>query len=729
MSEQTPPTPDDMTANHRGRRILLGALGLLVILGGALTLRLVFFAGCVGSDDVTSWQVAHHLSRGVVWPEKPETSVPTVRHGLILPAAAVFTVFGSDESAAMIYPIFASLLGIAALWDVTRRLTKNLWAAHLAGAVAALASLNIVNSSMFLPDVPMTAMCSLALWCMVVGYRPEGRIGLGGRIALVAAGALAAFAGMHKVVGYAMIAPMGLWALSLIISRKWRWSLLWIPAGFLAVLAAEHIMFWRLYGDPWIRWKVISAGLDKYAAAMERGGRAVLNSKRIGWWVGQVAREFPSFTMVMLVSILAALAGVVLWWRQVRVRLFCFTMLFLVALRIVEFTRTFSYQPRRLLPFVAGAAVLGAFALHKLRWRRVAAVLGVAFLAAQSIMLFAGDAEKMHRYAAQLGPERWLHKWSLRNEEAVRENGLYIDSRTFSAVKVMGGHRDLEALGFRQYTKTAMNAPGPMTSVEPEPVYTDNSFFFENTRTIKVGQMHAPHRRKVYAGAFSEIPPAWRLEAIVGNRTTSAWNCALYRVRAASPPTRPAADREIHIDFAGENDVKRDRIHGWYVRWARFQEQAKPEKPKEPPLSFAWEKIDQTDGTSRLAIRFRKGKALSLVSGAANISTVPPKDLICKAGRIIVACFPLRKIETETKRDWANVKLWIIGYDQTGKRHKLLADRRRLYYSRQELRGYVIPKFDVYGLRVMVQLKDPGRYELEPIKIDVYDTLPSGIHP
>ncbi len=334
----------------------------------------------------------------------------------------------------------------------------------------------------------------------------------------------------------------------------------------------------------------------------------------------------------------------------------------------------------------------------------------------------------MQRYAAQLGPERWLHKWSLRNEEAVRENSLYIDSRTFSAVKVMGGHRDLEALGFRQYTKTAMNAPGPMTSVEPEPVYTDNSFFFENTRTIKVGQMHAPHRRKVYAGAFSEIPPAWRLEAIVGNRTTSAWNCALYRVRTASPPTRPAADREIHIDFAGENDVKRDRIHGWYVRWARLQEQVKPEKPKEPPLSFAWEKIDQTDGTSRLAIRFRKGKALSLVSGAANISTVPPKELICKAGRIIVARFPLRKIETETKRDWANVKLWIIGYDQTGKRHKLLADRRRLYYSRQELRGYVIPKFDVYGLRVMVQLKDPGRYELEPIKVDVYNTLPSGIH-
>ena len=89
-------------------------IGLTLILGFALILRLALFVGCQGSDDLATWQLATALSEGLLKPELIlQNPIATNRYGAAIPTAAIFAIFGNNESTLMIYPVLVSLIALA----------------------------------------------------------------------------------------------------------------------------------------------------------------------------------------------------------------------------------------------------------------------------------------------------------------------------------------------------------------------------------------------------------------------------------------------------------------------------------------------------------------------------------------------------------------------------------------------------------------------------------------
>ena len=152
---------DNSSASASLRKTLL-VLGL--ILAVALVLRLVLFVGLIASDDMATWQLGQTLSEGKLAPDHVLLNrIATRRYGAALLTALAFRLFGVSEATVMIYPILASLLGIVAVWDITRRLTGSLWAGHLSATLLALCSLDVHYSTVALPDGPMAAVSLCAL--------------------------------------------------------------------------------------------------------------------------------------------------------------------------------------------------------------------------------------------------------------------------------------------------------------------------------------------------------------------------------------------------------------------------------------------------------------------------------------------------------------------------------------------------------------------------------------
>ena len=237
-------------------------IALGVILAIALTLRLVFFIGILCTDDMATWQLGKSLADGHLAPAKVlQNDISTRRYGPAIPAAVCFKLFGVSETTVMIYPILASLAGIVIVWDLTRRLAGSLWAAHFAALLLATSVLDIDYSTVALPDGPMAAVSLAALWCIVLALSAD-RSAAGQRVLLLLSGLLLAFALAHKESAIQLVGAVGLWGLLLMFSRQFRPTLWLILVGFLVGVAAEHVLFWAAYGDPFDRWEVMVRGLE-----------------------------------------------------------------------------------------------------------------------------------------------------------------------------------------------------------------------------------------------------------------------------------------------------------------------------------------------------------------------------------------------------------------------------------------------------------------------------------
>jgi len=703
------------------KRTAFAAVGLVLILAVALGLRLRLFVGFLGSDDVGCWYMAHGISRGVWRPERfLFNPLVAVRYGFTAPAALFLGIFGSSEATVMIYPILMSLVGILAAWDCARRLTGSIWGAHFAALVVALASLDIHYSAVFLPDLPMVALSLLALWCVIVASQTSQQRRRGGGLLLFCSGLLVALAVAHKIVALQVAGGLGLWGLSMIITRRFRWRLMLILAGFLAGSAAEHALFWGLYDDPSYRWKTIQTGSAQYRALMEtKLVELPTVAQKMRTWGAKFRKRLPSFSLLLGATCILGLYYFIRSWRDTRIRLICFYIFALLIMRLAEFTRTFSYQPRRLLPFAGCGAILLAVALSRCRRVRLASLAGVAFLAAQAYLLATVDARTIRAEAVKHAPERWIANWARENAGLVGDKGLYVDHRTYRMIYAWWGFQDPGELGIYSFTVRRQDllppsslaspdrAPERPLSDEGEPEQLPRgAFFFENCRVLN--WLLPTNYAKPPFRFLRALPETWALQAIVENPRSQSWNAALHQIDGDhSTAARGAKPRRITLGFDGPHRPDGRLYHGWFRSGAAVIK-----------------RVHEELGGARLGVELAKGKRLTLVSGSADLTQAPKKAFLCGKGAYLAVRAPIRVDRKTLGARWAEVRLYVVAYDEHGERHRLLSAKHRLYYPRQELRGYIFTDSDVYGLRVAVRFQDRGRYELEPFEIDCYDKLP-----
>jgi 4-amino-4-deoxy-L-arabinose transferase-like glycosyltransferase len=209
----------------------------LLLMGAALALRLAFYTGFFGSDEVTYTESAFNLLHGN-W--SVDEYVGANRYGVNLPVAGFALLFGQNEFAAALYSLVCSLAEVALVFGIGRRMIGTR-AALLGAAVLAFLPIHVHSAGRLMADAPLALAITASFLCFWLG---EAR---GRSAAFACAGLAAGFAFWIKP--HAMIYLLVFLTYPLVF-RRWNWQWGWMVVAFVVVVLANCLLFWALTGNP-----------------------------------------------------------------------------------------------------------------------------------------------------------------------------------------------------------------------------------------------------------------------------------------------------------------------------------------------------------------------------------------------------------------------------------------------------------------------------------------------
>lgn len=348
--------------------------GLLVM---GLILRLVFFAGFYGSDEVTYTEASRAIIDGSA---AKSTYIGAVRYGINLPVAFFMKAFGISEFSANLWSLLTSIgeLGLVYLAG------KWMWgtrAATYATLMLALLPVHVHYSGRLMADAPLAFFISAAF---VAAWRADKKGTVGAY--LLAGFAIGAIFWIKDAVFYLSVMVLGL---TLVCGRRWtrRWG--WTLVGALSLVAANCALMWVIYGDPFYIYAISAKSLGKLAP---------------------VSDTSPSFYLTLLlvnvkhtgVLFYLALAGAVLIFRRHTIRKVAdgaegFVMVwacgFIAVLSLLSLR-----QVNYMLIFAAPMALLAGCFLSTLR--SISARTIIVVVAATGIVLSAFQQQAVQSFTA-----------------------------------------------------------------------------------------------------------------------------------------------------------------------------------------------------------------------------------------------------------------------------------------------------------------------------------------
>jgi hypothetical protein len=336
-----------------------GIVFLLVLLLG-LCLRLVFFSGFFGSDEVT------YTERAVAW-LLGDHSIPEYvganRLGVTLPVAALMGVLGRTEFTANLWSLACSMGELVLVWSIGLRIGgKSL--AIPATLLLALTPLHIHYSGRLMADAPVSFFLTLSAAAILLGRNDK----LSGPLL---SGMAAGFVFWIKppVVIFSIV-MLGLMILE---RRPLRHYVAWGAAAG-TIVALNFAMMWIYAGDPLFILKTMSKRLDLVVTmgAIDKRPHAylvwLLADMRFTWLLGWFALVglFVSFRDADLrpsaIKVLLWLTGLILVFSLWPASLKPFDLIF--------------KQSNYMTMFLAPAALAGGFLIG-----RFSPIVGIAMLA------------------------------------------------------------------------------------------------------------------------------------------------------------------------------------------------------------------------------------------------------------------------------------------------------------------------------------------------------------
>jgi hypothetical protein len=242
-------------ATHGLQRADWSALALVLVL--ACFVRVVFFTGALGSDDIIYTEMGVAILHGdwTGW-----RYAGALRYGINLPVAGFMALFGTSEFTANLWALLCSLGEVAVVFALAHRLWGRR-AAVLSALILALLPLHVYHSGRLLADTPLAFFVTL---CFALFYLAEERqnrwLHLGSGLALGAV-----FWIKESVA--ALVAPLFLaYALWM---RTFRPAWLWGVAGAALMLALNIALMAWISGDPLLIFHVASQTMDKLVSGAE----------------------------------------------------------------------------------------------------------------------------------------------------------------------------------------------------------------------------------------------------------------------------------------------------------------------------------------------------------------------------------------------------------------------------------------------------------------------------
>jgi hypothetical protein len=221
----------------------------------------------------------------------------------------------------------------------------------------------------------------------------------------------------------------------------------------------EHIFVWVMHGDPLSRWLAILKGLRGHRQTLVRTG-LIPEEQDLAYYFGHVftwlatfARVAPSAALTIGATLIAAIYLMIGRWRDEALRLLvCFVVVFII-FRIPEFMKTYSFQPRRLLPLTALGPVIASAALWCARPQHIGRaarfilpiVIGFAMAISTALILLGMERPYLRSLQHKLAAEREMWSWIKNHEAEVEREGFFADHRTLRTANALSGF----ALGTR----------------------------------------------------------------------------------------------------------------------------------------------------------------------------------------------------------------------------------------------------------------------------------------
>lgn len=217
---------------------------LVLIIGLSILIRMAFFTGFWGSDDVCYSGVANSILKGA-YGISPH--LVTFRVGLTYPTALFFCLFGVSERVAALFPILASV-GCVLLACLIGRDLFNHKAGLLAGLLYAFFPLNVIFSTSLYPEVPTEFFLMLSLLFFLRGVleRAGSRSVCLGFLFLCGLSLGLGYL-VKESVALMLFVYFGYFIYQLCANKKMRGDYLLIVFGFLLVFLAEC---WSIITSP-----------------------------------------------------------------------------------------------------------------------------------------------------------------------------------------------------------------------------------------------------------------------------------------------------------------------------------------------------------------------------------------------------------------------------------------------------------------------------------------------
>ncbi|MCC6381541.1 MAG: glycosyltransferase family 39 protein [Dehalococcoidia bacterium] len=319
------------------------ALGGVLLLG--LVLRLVFYYGVVRVDPFAYSDAAVSIAR---WQPVFDPDVvgrlyytQYIRLSLVVPAAALYWLFGPSDAASTAVPIAVSLATALVAYRLGRRAGSALGGV-LAAFLVAVFPVAVANSTEFLPDTMMMFFASLAMLLFLEAF--EDDLGRRGRLLRYGGAGMAwACCFYARPTAVALLMPF---ALLVILRRRIHLELGAAVAGGALVILAGNALLMSLGSEPLQDIRVIlTEGRGSAPGALQytdldwtylkdlardpmffpftvvaaTGLLLLIAQERHSWWKGR------SFHLAVLAGgqyvyfeFLMRLPGLYSWWKEPR---------------------------------------------------------------------------------------------------------------------------------------------------------------------------------------------------------------------------------------------------------------------------------------------------------------------------------------------------------------------------------------------------------------------------
>ena len=376
-------------------------LRLVALLGAALGVRLVFFGGLLGWDDIEYWEAARALGAGHYVP----TSSFGLRYTLTVPLALGQAWLGEHEWVLSLVPLAYSMAHLGLAWALGL-LCGGRTVATVAVALLAILPLDVIAATDLHADLPLAVFLATAVYAVLRGERATRRRWAWFLLAGVALG----LGVITKEVALALLAALALRRFGM-PGRVDVAAYGWLVGGLLSVTVVEMVWLAVVTGNPLYRYLGPIAGLHAATVRPLPPG--------YGWMLG-----YPGMLLNPLSGSFGYFAGVVylvvagtIWGLRQRASLVAqlgiwwgvLLALFNFAPLDPSFTRPLFHHFARtlhplLIPFVLTAALWIRQGLHERRRRRLLVLAPVLVLAALGIVITHADHRSWGAVAREAAP-------------------------------------------------------------------------------------------------------------------------------------------------------------------------------------------------------------------------------------------------------------------------------------------------------------------------------------